>query len=67
MKPNVGGADRVVRIVVGLVLIALVFVGPRTPWGWLGLVPLATGLFRFCPLYCPLKVDTNKAGGPPKA
>ena len=66
MKPNVGGADRVVRIVVGLVLIALVFVGPRTPWGWLGLVPLATGLFRFCPLYCPLKIDTGKPGGPPK-
>jgi hypothetical protein len=63
MKPNVGGADRIVRVVIGLVLIALVFVGPKTPWGWLGLIPLATGIFRFCPLYCPLKVDTNKTGG----
>ena len=61
MKPNVGTADRIVRIVLGLVLISLVFVGPRTPWGWLGLVPLATGLVRFCPLYCPLKLDTGKA------
>jgi hypothetical protein len=39
------------RIVVGLVLIALVFVGPKTPWGWIGLVPLLTGLLRTCPLY----------------
>ncbi len=67
MKPNVGGVDRIVRIVVGLVLIALVFVGPRTPWGWIGLVPLATGLFRFCPLYCPLKVNTGAKPDAPKS
>ena len=40
-KQNVGSIDRVLRIVVGLVLIALVFVGPKTPWGWIGLIPLA--------------------------
>jgi hypothetical protein len=58
---NVGTADRVLRIVLGLVLIALVFVGPQTPWGWVGVIPLVTGLVRFCPLYrlaglrtCPL-------------
>jgi len=50
-KTNVGSTDRALRIVVGLVLIALVFVGPKTPWGWLGIVPLATGLLRTCPLY----------------
>ena len=62
MMANVGGIDRILRIVVGLVLIALVFVGPQTPWGWVGLVPLLTGLFRFCPAYrllgmntCPMK------------
>ncbi len=62
MLANVGGIDRILRIVVGLVLIALVFVGPQTPWGWVGLVPLLTGLFRFCPAYrllgmntCPMK------------
>lgn len=66
MKPNVGGMDRILRVVVGLVLIAMVFVGPRTPWGWIGLVPLLTGLFRFCPLYCPLKVDTSGKGGAAK-
>ena len=59
MKPNVGGVDRIVRIVAGLALIALVFVGPKTPWGWLGLIPLATGIFRFCPAYCPLKMNTG--------
>jgi len=50
-KTNVGGLDRVARIVIGLVLVALAVVGPKTPWGWLGLIPLATGLLRTCPLY----------------
>jgi len=60
MTKNVGGVDRVLRIVVGLVLIALVFVGPKTPWGWIGLVPLLTGLFNFCPAYFPFKFTTAK-------
>lgn len=50
-KTNVGSSDRVLRIILGLVLIAMVFVGPQTPWGWVGLVPLLTGLMRTCPLY----------------
>lgn len=57
-KLNVGGIDRILRVAVGLVLIALVFVGPKTPWGWVGLVPLATGLFRMCPLYALFGIDT---------
>lgn len=64
MKTNVGTVDRVIRIVVGLVLIALVFVGPQTPWGWIGIIPLATGLISSCPLYsllglstCPMKKE----------
>ena len=57
-KINVGGADRMLRILLGLVLIALVFVGPKTPWGWVGLVPLLTGLFRMCPLYSLIGVST---------
>lgn len=59
---NEGMLDRVIRVLVGLCLVALVFVGPATPWGWVGLVPLATGLLGFCPLYklmglntCPLQ------------
>ena len=48
---NVGGIDRPLRIIVGLILISLVFVGPQTPWGWIGLVPLITGALGFCPLF----------------
>ena len=57
-KLNVGGVDRIARIVIGLLLIALVFVGPRTPWGWLGVIPLVTGLLRSCPLYSLLGLST---------
>jgi hypothetical protein len=58
VKKNVGGVDRVVRIIAGTVLVAVVFVGPHTPWGWLGLVPLATGLIGWCPLYGVLGFGT---------
>ncbi len=51
MCKNLGTLDRVLRIVVGIVLIALVFVGPQTPWGWIGVIPLATALIGWCPLY----------------
>ncbi|RMF84006.1 MAG: DUF2892 domain-containing protein [Nitrospirae bacterium] len=58
MDKNVGGVDRALRILVGLVLIALVFVGPKTPWGWIGLLPLATGLVGWCPAYAPFGIRT---------
>ncbi len=48
---NVGGFDRPLRVIVGLIFISLVFVGPQTVWGWVGLIPLVTGAFGFCPLY----------------
>lgn len=51
MIPNVGSLDRILRVLVGLALIACVFVGPQTPWGWVGVIPLLTGLMRFCPAY----------------
>lgn len=57
-RTNVGGIDRILRIVVGLALIALVFIGPKTAWGWLGIVPLATGLLRTCPLYSLVGLNT---------
>jgi len=56
---NVGGLDKPLRIIVGIVLLALVFVGPHTPWGWVGLVPLLTGLVGFCPLYSLLGINTG--------
>ncbi|MFN5630651.1 MAG: DUF2892 domain-containing protein [Sphingomonadales bacterium] len=55
---NIGNADRIARIILGVVLIALVFVGPKTEWGWIGLVPLLTGLVRWCPLYRLIGVNT---------
>jgi len=53
-------AERAVRVVVGLVLLALAFVGPKTPWGFLGIVPLATGLLGSCPLYTLFGISTCK-------
>jgi hypothetical protein len=62
MQSNVGGIDRVLRIVIGALLVALAVIGTLGPWAWIGLVPLATGVFGFCPLYrliglssCPLQ------------
>lgn len=59
---NVGTADRVVRVALGAGLLALYFAGPQTPWGLLGVIPLATAALGTCPLYtmlglrtCPLK------------
>lgn len=57
---NVGQTDRVLRIIVGLILLALVFIGPKTPWGWIGLVPLLTGLVRWCPAYRLFGFNTCK-------
>lgn len=58
MKINVGGIDRIARIVVGLLLLALTLTGTIGAWGWIGIVPLGTGLFRFCPLYPMLGMNT---------
>ena len=55
---NVGGIDRVLRILVGLALISLVFIGPKVVWGWVGVVPLLTGIFKFCPAYKLIGVNT---------
>ena len=60
MKKNMGAIDRSLRIIVGIVLLLLVFVGPKTPWGWIGLIPLATGLVSWCPVYLPFSFSTLK-------
>ncbi len=59
-KTNVGSLDRLLRIVLGVVLIALVFAGPKTPWGWIGVIPLVTGLLSTCPLYTLIGVSSCK-------
>lgn len=53
MQANVGSIDRALRILVGLALIGAALFGAIGAWGWLGLVPLATGVLRFCPAYLP--------------
>ncbi|RMD68119.1 MAG: DUF2892 domain-containing protein [Gammaproteobacteria bacterium] len=58
---NVGTVDRVLRIIVGLFLISLVFWGPKSAWGWIGIIPLATALIGWCPLYRLLGVKTCKS------
>jgi hypothetical protein len=55
---NQHSIERIMRIGLGVALLALVFVGPRTPWGYIGLVPLATGLLGSCPLYTVLGIST---------
>lgn len=64
MRMNVGTIDRVLRIVAGIVLIILAATGIFSPWGWIGVVPLLTGIFKFCPAYrllgmntCPMKKE----------
>ncbi len=63
MTLNEAPWDRIARVALGLVLIAIVFVGPKTALGWIGVVPLLTGLVGFCPLYRLFHVSTAQPGG----
>jgi len=63
MSRNIGTLDRILRIVAGAILIALVFVGPKTAWGWIGLIPLATAFVGFCPAYRLLGICTAARKG----
>jgi hypothetical protein len=58
MKKNVGGIDRILRIVAGIVLLSLTVVGPKTMWGLVGIVPILTGSLSFCPFYPLLGLST---------
>jgi hypothetical protein len=58
MTCNVGGFDRIARAVLGLVLLSLIFVGPQTLWGLVGLIPLGTAIFGWCPLYVPFGLSS---------
>jgi hypothetical protein len=58
MKLNVGGIDRILRIVVGIALIALAATHIVGVWGYIGVVPLLTGIFKFCPAYTLLGMNT---------
>jgi hypothetical protein len=60
MKSNVGGIDKIARIVIGALLIGLALTGVVGAWGWIGVLPLATGLFNFCPAYSLFGINTCK-------
>lgn len=58
LPTNVHNIERAIRVVAGLAILSLVFVGPQSLWGLLGLVPLVTGLVGSCPLYTLLGIST---------
>ena len=60
MNKNIGTLDRTLRIGIGLALIALSTTGAVGPWGWIGIVPLVTGLFRWCPAYALFGIKTRR-------
>ena len=65
---NEGVVDRVLRIVIGLAIVSLAFVGPKSPWAWLGLIPLVTGAIGSCPVYTLLGMTTRRMKpSPPSA
>ncbi|MEQ8262551.1 DUF2892 domain-containing protein [Pseudohaliea sp.] len=61
MQRNEGTIDRAVRVIAGLGILSLAFVGPQTPAGWLGLVPLVTGVVGVCPAYSLVGIRTCPA------
>lgn len=61
MKKNIGGIERAIRILVGLGIISLAFIGPKTPWAYLGIIPVLTGLIGWCPPYAIFGISTCKS------
>jgi len=61
LTKNEGTVDRILRVVAGLGVLSLAFVGPQSAWGYLGLIPLATGLIGSCPAYTLLGISTCSA------
>ncbi len=60
MQCNVGNTDRILRITAGSLLIILAISGVTGPWGWVGIIPIVTGIFRFCPAYPLIGLNTSK-------
>jgi len=61
MKKNVGSVERVIRIIAGIAILSLAFIGPKSPWAYLGIILLATGLIGWCPPYALLGISTCKS------
>ncbi|MBI2429350.1 MAG: DUF2892 domain-containing protein [Ignavibacteriales bacterium] len=60
MKTNIGATERPIRILLGLFITSLAFWGPETPWAYAGLIIVATGFIKYCPIWHMIGVDTNK-------
>jgi hypothetical protein len=60
MKQNIHNVERVIRVVLGLIIFSLVFVGPKSLWGLIGILPIITGLIGWCPPYQLLGISTCK-------
>ena len=60
MNKNVGSVERVIRVIAGIAILSLAFVGPQSPWAYLGIIPLVTGLMGWCPAYALLGISTCK-------
>ena len=61
MTKNIGGVERIVRVVIGIGILALAFVGPKSPWAYLGILPIVTGAVGWCPPYSLFGISTLKA------
>jgi hypothetical protein len=61
MTKNIGDVERIIRIVLGIGILALAFVGPQSPWAYLGILPVLTGLVGWCPPYALFGISTCKA------
>jgi len=64
---NEGTIDRAVRVVLGAAILSLAFIGPQSAWGYIGIVPILTGLIGFCPAYKIFGIDTRGADAAKKA
>lgn len=60
MKKNIGSIDATIRIILGIILLSLIFIGPKSLWGLGGLIPLIAGIIGYCPLYPIFGINTNK-------
>jgi hypothetical protein len=67
MNKNVGKIDRILRVILGVVLISLVFVGPQSLWGWIGIIPIATAVISWCPAYTLFGIRTCKTEEPDRS
>lgn len=61
MKKNIGTLERIIRVAAGLAILSLAFVGPKSPWAYLGLVPVLTGVVGWCPPYSLLGISTRRS------